>query len=441
MRFIRNAVERARTLYHAPGARFHRFWPVFDAHETFLLNPDTTAPARGPHVRDYADLKRTMVAVIVALIPCLLWSFYNTGHQHFAALATMVADGAPRVYDGGWLQGLVFGGDYAPDPTAAGLWDKVVFGLQRMLPIVVVSYGVGLGIEMAFAVWRKEEVSEGYLVTGMLIALIVPASIPMWQLVIAIAFAVVLSKEVFGGTGMNIFNVALMARAFLFFAYPAQISGAAVWVAGNDVGPGGALLVDGYTGPTPLAVAAETRLLGNHLVEAGTPGYFASPQAAVEAQVGDWWDMFLGLIPGSAGETSTLMVLLGAIYLLVTGVASWRTMAGGVLGLVVIGLVMNVFAGDLDGIGGYPIHWHLVSGGFAFGIVFMATDPVTSPETFRGKWIYGFLIGGLTVLVRAVNPAYPEGMMLAILLMNAFAPTIDYFVVQGNVRRRRKRLG
>jgi Na+-transporting NADH:ubiquinone oxidoreductase subunit B len=445
MKFLRNLVDKSRALYHAPGSKFHKFWPAFDAGETFLFTPDTTAPKSGPHVRDYTDLKRTMWVVIVALIPCVLWSFYNTGYQHFQAVAQVAGGASGYEYETGWLQTLLLGSDYpgalAANEFQVGFWDRVLFGLQRMVPLIIVSYAVGLGIEVCFSIWRKEEVSEGYLVTGMLIPLIVPASLPLWQLVLAVAFSVVLCKEIFGGTGMNIFNVALMARAFLFFAYPAQISGDSVWVAGNHTGPGGALIVDGYSSPTALAAAAQSKLVSNHLVDSGAAGYYESAVDAVQQNVGSWWDAFIGLIPGSAGETSALACLIGAIILIATGVGSWRTITGGVLGLVGMAAIMNVFAGQLDGIGGYPIHWHLVSGGFAFGIVFMATDPVTAPETPRGKWIYGILIGVLSVLVRAVNPAYPEGVMLAILLMNAFAPTIDHFVVQANIRRRQVLLG
>ncbi len=439
MKLLRNLVDSGRKLYHAPDSKLHKAWPLFDAMETFLFTPSNTTPARGPHVRDYIDLKRTMWTVIIALVPCLLWSFYNTGYQHFAALAAMAGDGGASAYPEqvGWLQSLLFGAAYAPDVANPGFGDIIAFGFQQMLPILFVSYFVGLNIEGAFAVWRKEEISEGYLVTGMLIALIVPPSIPLWQLALAVAFSVILVKEVFGGTGHNIFNVALMARAFLFFGYPAQISGDFVWVAGNAERS----LIDGYAHPTPLAAAAKAQLSSNHLPSEGIPDLAASAADAVQHAGYSWWDLFFGLVPGSAGETSTFCALLGAVLLLVTGIGSWRTMAACVIGVVGTAWLMNIAAGHLDGIGGLPPHYHLVMGGFAFGAVFMATDPVSSPETNRGKWIYGILIGVLTVLVRAVNPAYPEGVMLAILLMNAFAPTIDHFVVAANVRRRKARLG
>lgn len=450
MKLLRTLIDKQRKLYHAPDSKLHKVWPLFDAMETFLFTPDHRTGRQGPHVRDYVDLKRVMWTVIVALIPCLLWSIYNTGHQHFAALA---AAGAAGGYQAGWLQGLLFGADYAPNAAAAGFADVVVFGLQRMLPIVFVSYFVGLNIEALFCILRKEEVSEGYLVSGMLIALIVPPSIPLWQLALAVAFSVVLVKEVFGGTGMNVFNVALMARAFLFFGYPAQISGDFVWVAGNN----SAHLIDGFSKATPLAVGAAAKLQAAHpdlagatetvhngvqfLVDGKGAKYFATASDAVREAGYSWWDMFVGLIPGSAGETSALCILLGAFWLVFTGVGSWRTMLAGCLGLLGGAVLMNLFAGRLDGIGSLAAADHFVMGGFLFAIVFMATDPVTCPETNRGKWVYGLLVGVITILVRAVNPAYPEGAMLSILLLNAFAPTIDHFVVAANMRRRSKRLG
>ena len=409
MQFLRNLVDKQRKLYHGPDSPLHKFWPLLDAGETFLFSPGTKTPASGPHVRDYIDLKRTMWTVIIALLPCVLFSIYNTGYQHFLATGAL-----------------------AESTTGDIVW----YGLLTMLPIIVVSYVVGLGIEGIFAVVRKEEVSEGYLVTGILIALIVPPSIPLWQLALGVAFSVILCKEVFGGTGMNIFNPALMTRAFLFFAFAGQMSGSKVWVAGD----GAHGLVDGFSSATPLAAAAESQLTAGHTESEGLSLVETADQAIKDVQGADlsWADLFWGFCSGSAGETSAFCVLIGALILLVTGIASWRVMVAGVIGLFGVGWVMNVFYGHLDGISSLPPHYHLVMGGFAFGIVFMATDPVSSPETNTGKWVYGLLIGGLTVLVRAVNPAYPEGTMLAILLMNAFAPTIDHFVVAANVRRRRK---
>ena len=429
MQFLRNLVDKQRKLYHQKDSKFHKVWPLFDALDTFLFAPDFRAGKKGVHVRDYVDLKRVMNSVILAMVPCLLWAFWNTGVQHFAAVADLMGKGqmAAGDYVTGWLQGMLG----APDVAAAegvGTYDTIVFGLQRMLPLVIVSYGVGLSIEGLFCVIRKEEVSEGYLVSGMLIALIVPPSTPLWQLAIGVAFAVVLGKEVFGGTGMNIFNPAMMVRAFLIFAFPAQMSGDAVWVAGNTspVGvPGN--LIDGYSEPTALALVK-------------TAGENASELLVAQYS---HLDLFLGNMPGSAGEMSKLMVLIGAAVLLITGVGSWRVMVAGVIGMLGAAFFVPIMA-EASGLpmsgGMYLQPWeHLLCGGFLFGIVFMATDPVSSPETNIGKWVYGILIGVFTILVRMINPAYPEGAMLAILLLNAFAPTIDHFVVAANMKRRLKR--
>ena len=428
MQFLRNLVDKQRKLYHAKDSKFHKVWPMFDALETFLFAPDFRAGKKGVHVRDYVDLKRVMNSVIIAMVPCLLWSFWNTGAQHFQAIQSMIAGGQMVAgdYVTGWLQGLLG----APDLTGEtiGGFDTLVFGLQRMVPIVVVSYGVGLSIEGLFCVIRKEEVSEGYLVSGMLIALIVPASTPLWQLAIGVAFSVVLGKEVFGGTGMNIFNPAMIVRAFLFFAFPAQMSGDSVWVAGNTspIGTPGNL-IDGYSEPTALALV---KTAGENASELLTNQF-------------SHMDLFLGNIPGSAGEMSKLMVLLGAAVLLITGVGSWRVMVAGVIGMLGAAFLVPIMA-EASGLpmsgGMYLQPWeHLLCGGFLFAIVFMATDPVSSPETNIGKWVYGILIGVFTILVRMINPAYPEGAMLAILLLNAFAPTIDHFVVAANMKRRLKR--
>jgi len=417
VQFLRDLIEKQKTLYHAKDSRFHKVWPLFDAFETFLFAPDHRTGTSRVHVRDYVDLKRVMNNVILAMVPCLLWAIWNAGVQHFAAVQAMKM--TPEAYAGalGWLQSLLGG----PDLAALTPFDNVVFGLQRMLPILVVSYGVGLGIEMMFSCVRKEEVSEGYLVSGMLIALIVPASIPLWQLAVGIAFAVVLGKEVFGGTGMNIFNPAMMVRAFLFFAFAAQMSGDLIWVAGNQMaGSAPSYVVDGYSAPTALAV-----------VKASTVN--ASEALAAKYSHAD---LFFGNIPGSAGEMSKLAVLLGAVWLVITGVGSWRTMVGGVLGLLASALLLTTLSGATTGPLSLQCWEHLLCGGFLFGIVFMATDPVSSPETNAGKWIYGALIGLVTILVRTINPAYPEGTMLAVLLLNAFAPGIDHFVVAANIKRR-----
>jgi Na+-transporting NADH:ubiquinone oxidoreductase subunit B len=415
---LRNLIEKQKTLYHEPGSKLHKVWPLFDAFETFLFAPDFRAGKERVHVRDYVDLKRVMNTVILAMLPCLLWAIWNAGAQHFAAIASKNV--AQADYALGWLQS-IFG---APNLAAVSAMDTIVFGLQRMLPILIVSYGVGLGIEMMFSVIRKEEVSEGYLVSGMLVALIVPASVPLWQLAIGVAFAVVLGKEVFGGTGMNIFNPAMLVRAFLFFAFPGQMSGDMVWVAGNQspVGVPGSL-VDGYSSPTALAVV---KIAETNASEALTKVFSHA-------------DLFFGNIPGSAGEMSKLCVLLGAFWLVFTGVGSWRTMVGGVIGLLVSAFLMKSLSGATTGPISLLPYEQLLCGGFLFGIVFMATDPVSSPETNLGKWIYGLLVGFVTILVRTINPAYPEGTMLAILLMNAFAPGIDHFVVAANQKRRMAR--
>ena len=434
MRFLRNLVDKQRKLYHAEGSKFHKVWPLFDALETFLFAPDFRAGKQRVHCRDYVDLKRVMNSVILAMVPCLLWAIWNNGVQHFDAVTQMGV--TSEAYVTGWLQGLL-GAPVLGLEAGVSTFDTIVFGLQRMLPLVIVSYGVGLMIEGLFSVIRKEEVSEGYLVSGMLIALIVPASTPLWQLAIGVAFSVVLGKEVFGGTGMNIFNPAMMVRAFLFFAFPAQMSGDAVWVAGNTSPTGvPGNLIDGYSEPTALAVAKAAVTNGQSASEA------LVNHASVEGNVMDYtdWNLFMGNIPGSAGEMSKLVVLFGAAVLLVTGVGSWRTMLGGVLGMLGAAFLVPILAEWGGLVSDASLHLapyqHLLCGGFLFGIVFMATDPVSSPETNIGKWIYGALIGVFTILVRMINPAYPEGTMLAILLLNAFAPTIDHFVVSANIKRR-----
>lgn len=351
------------------------FDSTIEAFQSFLHVP-ATVTCSGSHVRDCYDLKRVMSAVLVALVPTLLFGIYNIGYQH----------------------NLAAGSDM-------NFWQMVWFGIIKILPLYLVSYIVGLGIEFASAQIRGHEVNEGYLVTGMLIPLIIPIETPLWMVAIAVAFAVIIGKEVFGGTGMNIWNPALLCRAFLFFAYPSHMSGDKVWVAD----------VDGFSGATPLAQAV-----------AGDPGY--SPL-----------EMFIGLIPGCPGETSTIAILIGAILLIYFRVASWKIMLSSVVGALAVGFLGNLFATESSSFLAIPAWEHLLMGGFAFGTVFMATDPVTSAQTETGKWIYGFLIGALTVTVRLFNPGYPEGMMLAILLMNTFAPLIDHCVVSGNIRRRMKR--
>ena len=367
------------------GGKFAWLQSTFEAFETFAFTPNTVT-RRGSHVRDAVDMKRAMITVVIALLPALLFGMWNTGYQ-----TSLTAGWWP--YEQG---------------SAASWWYCLWFGFLRMLPLIVVSYVVGLGIEFMFAQIRHHEVNEGYLVTGLIIPMIVPVTTPLWQLALAVAFAVVLGKEVFGGSGMNFLNPALVARAFLFFSYPTHMSGDSVWIAADLWGS------DAIAGATPLGELA-----------AGT-----MPTASA-------LDMLIGTIPGSTCETSVIAILLGAVVLLVSGIASWRTMLAVMLGGGAMGLLFNLIGANT-----YmqlPFYYHYLIGGFMFGAVFMATDPVTSAQTNTGKWIYGLLIGMFAVLLRVVNPAYPEGMMLSILLMNSFAPLIDHCVVASNIRRRAKR--
>ena len=385
------------------GGSLHRFYYAFEAFETLLFVPATTAPSRGAHIRDAMDMKRMMITVIVSLLPCLLFGIWNTGHQHYQAIGVV-----------------------------ATLAEKFLLGAQVTLPILVVAYAAGLGVEFIFSIIKRHSVNEGFLVSGMLIPLVMPPTIPLWQVAMATVFSVLLCKEIFGGTGMNIFNVALMARAFLYFAYPSDISGDSVWVYLGDQIP-----VDGYSGATALSLAAST--VGQ--VDAPTVlqifGQSNWQQGLGAYDLFSWYNLFLGGVAGSIGETSTLMCLLGALILIYTGVGSWKIIVSVFAGAYVMGLAFN-FIG-LNEFMLLPPYYHWVVGGLAFGAVFMATDPVTATQTEAGKWWYGFLIGVITVLVRVFNPAYPEGIMLAILLMNVFSALIDRAVVASNKRRRLKR--
>ena len=368
------------------GGKLGFLHSTVDAFDTFLRVPGTVT-RRGAHVRDAVDLKRIMIIVVLALVPAALFGMWNVGYQH--CLAT--------------------GQEW-------GLFQNFWYGFLRVLPLYIVAYVVGLGIEFASAQIRNEEVNEGYLVSGMLIPLIVPVDVPLWTLAIAVAFAVLFGKEVFGGTGMNFLNPALLCRAFLFFAYPSKMSGSSVWVSLKN----GESLIDGATGATPLSFASE--------------GLDAMNNAGVQYGMSAW-DMFAGIIPGSVGETSVIAILIGAVILIWTGVASWKIMVSSVAGALFVGWLGNFF-GATD----VPAYYHLLMGGFAFGTVFMATDPVTSAQTECGKWIYGFLIGALCVVVRLFNPGYAEGMMLAIMLMNTFAPLIDHYVTDAAISRRAKKV-
>lgn len=373
--------------FFAKGKPLEKLYPLFDAMDTFLLTPGTKTKS-APHVRDSVDIKRVMIFVVIALIPCILMGIFNVGHQIQVAKAM--------------------------EPSLMG---AVVAGLWKVLPIIIVTYAVGGMWEGLFAVTRKHEINEGFLVTGILFALTLPPTIPLWIVAVSISFGVVIGKEIFGGTGYNVLNPALTARAFAFFAYPAQMSGDAVWAA-----------VDGFSQATPLAVLAQAER-GSSAVDALSAAGYTFQNVAT------------GFIPGSIGETSTVACLLGLAFLLITRVASWRIVAGCSLGVVAMGLILNMFKGpEALAYMNLPPHWHLILGGFAFGSIFMATDPVSSSATNTGRWIYGVLIGMLVVLIRVVNPAYPEGVMLAILFMNVFAPLIDHFVVEGNVKRRLARV-
>jgi len=376
MKALRNLLDKQKPHFEK-GGKFEKLHSMFDAMETLFFVPNTVT-TKGAHIRDAVDMKRTMIVVFIALMPALIFGMWNIGNLHFLSIG-----------------------------ESGDLWTNIWYGFLKMLPIIIVSYGVGLGLEIVFAQIRGHEVNEGFFVSGLLIPMIVPPEIPLWQLAIAVAFAVIFGKEVFGGTGMNIVNPALLARAFLFFAYPGNISGDKVWIADK---------ADAFSGATPL---------GNSLV-----GNFDNLPSV--------YDMFMGFIPGSNGETSVLMILIGAVLLLATGIANWRIMFTVFIGGYVMGLLFNLWgANDYMNL---PAHYHLIMGGFAFGAVFMATDPVTASQTKKGMYLYGFLIGMIAVLIRVFNPAYPEGVMLAILLMNVFAPLIDHYVLEGNIKKRLKRL-
>ncbi|MBP1644909.1 MAG: NADH:ubiquinone reductase ((+)-transporting) subunit [Bacteroidetes bacterium] len=379
MKWVRNLLDNMKPNFQK-GGKFPWLHSTFDAFETFAFVPKTTTTS-GAHFRDALDMKRTMTMVILALMPALLFGTYNIGFQHFHSINPELS-------------------------FFEGFWDNLWYGVIKILPIIVVSYVVGLSIEFGFAQWRKHDVNEGFLVTGMLIPMVMPPDVPLWQVALATAFAVVIGKEVFGGTGMNFLNPALLARAFLFFAFPSSMSGDNVWIAEK---------ADAFSGATPLA---------EMMVGANLPST-------------SFWDMFLGIMPGSIGETSSIAILLGAAFLLITGIGSWRITLSVFIGGALMGLTFNLFGSNPYT--QIPFYYHYVMGGFMFGAVFMATDPVTAAQTNRGKWIYGILIGAMAVLIRVVNPAYPEGMMLAILLLNVFAPLIDYYVVDANIRKRVKR--
>lgn len=423
MKGLQRYIEKIKPNFEK-GGKYERWEAVFESFETFLMVPGHTTPKRGAHIRDAMDSKRLMSVVVIALIPALLFGMWNTGHQYYLSIGQEV-----------------------------GFFDAFLHGLIRVVPIILVSYIAGLGTEFVFVFIKNKEIEEGFLVSGMLIPLIVPVDTPLWMIAVATILAVIFGKEVFGGTGMNIVNPALLSRAILFFAYPSKMSGDKVWVSGLDgahtneagelINKYGEKIADASTGATSLGQYASTVDLNTAMEKAKAAGD-AAAAADLQNQIQETvaaaptvWDAFIGTIPGSIGETSTLMILIGAAILLYTGVANWKVMLSVFAGGAIMGGLFNIIA--VNPYMEVPFYEHLVIGGFAFGAVFMATDPVTAAQTGKGKWIYGFLIGAIVIIVRVLNPAYPEGMMLAILLMNVFAPLIDHYVIRGNVRKRMKR--
>ena len=416
MKFLRNLLDR-QARHFEKGGKLEKLYPLYEANDTFLFTPGEVTKGAS-HVRDGLDLKRMMMTVVIALAGCVYMAMYNTGYQAHLAIARGAAPldtwqtAAMEAMDGL---------SFSPD----NLWACLVHGALYYLPVLLVTFAVGGAWEVLFAAVRKHPVTEGFLVTGMLFPLILPPAIPLWQVAIGISFGVVIGKEIFGGTGMNVLNPALAARAFLFFAYPAEITGDAVWIAA-------ATAADGVSGATVLAGLAGP-------ASATEAGSAALAQGTQVTQGLDWWDAFLGVMPGSMGETSALACLAGALVLIVTGIGSWRIMASVVVGTAAAAWLLNGVGSDTNPFFQVSPAWHFVLGGWAFGTVYMATDPVSAPASNQGQYAYGLLIGVLTVLIRVVNPAYPEGMMLAILFMNLFAPVLDHFVVRANVRRRKAR--
>jgi len=406
MEFLRKFLDRLEPTF-SKGGEFESLYPLYEAADTIHFSPLDRAKGSA-HVRDGLDLKRLMLTVVAALIPCVLWALYNTGYQ-----AAIAVEGAATRLDT-W-QDIIFYDMLRMTADSTDVIGCVVHGAIYFIPVYVTGLAVGGIIEATFAIVRKHEITEGFLVTSLLFPLTLPPTIPLWQVALGISFGVIIGKEVFGGVGMNVLNPALTGRAFLFFAYPAQISGDQVWIAADN------LAADGYSGATYLARAAESGLdtLTNEV----------------------WWNGFFGLVPGSMGETSAFCALLGAGILIFTQIGSWRTMAGVFVGTVAMAGLLNWVGSETNPMFAVPWHFHVVLGGWAFGTIFMATDPVSSAFTERGKLIYGFGIGVMVILIRVVNPAYPEGMMLAILFMNIFAPLIDHFFVQANIKRRQARYG
>lgn len=390
---LKNYIQKVKPNFEK-GEKYEKWLPVFESFETFLFVLGNTTPKKGAHIRDAVDLKRTMATVIIALLPAMLFGMWNVGYQHNLA------------------QGL----------TNIGILENFGYGFLKVLPIIIVAYVAGLGTEFLFVYIKQKEIEEGFLVSGLLIPLIVPVDVPLWMVAVATILAVVFGKEVYGGTGMNVFNPALLTRAILFFAYPSKMSGTKVWIDNFAELSKEGKVVDAITGATPLGDAAAA---------VGNLDAFHAKWSTIDA--------FMGWIPGSIGETSTLMILIGAAILIWTGIGNWRIMLSVFLGGALMGILLNVFATPTNVYMSLPWYDHFVFGGFAFGAIFMATDPVTAAQTQKGYWIYGFLIGFIAIMVRVLNPAYPEGVMLAILLMNAFAPLIDHYVVKANIRKRLNR--
>ncbi len=397
MKALRDILDKQKPLFEK-GGKYEKFYYLFEANETFLFTPNHVTGAKGAQIRDANNLKRFMMTVVIAMIPCLLFGIWNMGYQHYLAVGE--------------------------EPE---FWKSVWLGTKLVMPIVLVAYIAGGIVEVVFAVIRKHPINEGFLVTGMLIPLIMPVTIPLWQVALATVFSVVIAKEVFGGTGMNVLNVAMTARAFLYFAYPTDISGD-VWTYYGDK-----IAVEGYTGATPLAVAAQANIDRESVVASLDASWFSQNGGLYEP-----WNLFLGAYPDSIGASSDLMLLVGAFILILTGVGSYKLMLSTMLGALAMALLNNVVA--VNTYMEWPAYYHLLTGGLTFAAVFMVTDPVSAAHTETGKWIYGFLIGVVTVIIRVFNPAYPEGVMLAVLLMNVMAPLIDHYVVEANKRRRLKRV-
>lgn len=399
MKFLRDLLDSQEHLFHK-GGKLEKMYPLYEAIDTFAYTPADVTTGQ-THVRDGIDLKRTMITVAMALFPVIIMALYNTGYQANAALAGAGAEAQ------GWRAAVMALLGLAHDP--ANIASNMVYGFLWFFPVFLVTQIAGGTVELIFSVVRKHEINEGFLVTGLLYPLILPPTIPLWQVAIGIVFGVLVGKEIYGGTGKNIFNPALTARAFLFFAYPAQISGDAVWTA-----------VDGYTGATALAQAAA---------------------GGMENITYSWSDAFFGFIPGSMGEVSALACLLGAVYLIATGIGNWKIMLSMLVGMIATSSLFNLIGSETNMMFEMPWYWHFVLGGYAFAMVFMATDPVSASMTDTGKWVYGFMIGFMGILIRVVNPAFPEGWMLAILFMNGMSPLIDYFVINSNIKRRMARNG